>query len=145
MPIFQTLFGFWVSLINSFLGSFIGSFLGVKNLPQFGSRFLWGVKNLPRFFLGIHNLGQYLSIFLDFPVFFSFVFLETLLVYFQVYFRSQEPSLVRFWVLHSCQEPFFGLCHGLFQRVQISTLWFHHRSIPPSYRWGWTKWGRLQL
>ena len=76
-----------------------------------------------------------LPIFVDIPWFswvFSSVFLETLSVYFEVYFRSQEPSSVRFSVLPSGQEPFFGPCHGLFQRVQISTLQFHHRSIPPT-------------
>ena len=42
-----------------------------------------------------------------------------------------EPSSVQFSVLPSCQEPYFGLYHNLFQRVHISTLRFCHRSIPP--------------
>ena len=59
------------------LGSVLGSCFRVKNLPRFLPRFLERVlepssvqlsvfKRSPGFFLGIPNLGQYLSIFLDF-------------------------------------------------------------------------------
>ena len=50
----------------------------------------------------------------------------------------EDTSLVRFSVLPSCQKSFFGLFHSPFQREQISTLWFHQRSIPPSSSVSWS-------
>ena len=89
--------------------------------------FLWGVKIFPWY-------PPLLSIFVAIPRFsrsFWSVLLEPSLVLEPFLEPVLEPSLVRFSVLPSCQEPYFGLCHGLFQRVQISTLRFRHRSIPP--------------
>ena len=123
--ILHSRFDFWVSVLESTPSS----------VPFWESRtFLGSVLGFYEESLFFPQYPLFLSIFLDFLRFFaSFFYLKTLLVYFQVYFRSQEPSSVWFLVLPSCQEPFFGLCHGLFQRIQILTLRFHHRSIPPSY------------
>ena len=114
-------------------GSVLGSCFRVKNLPRFLPRFLEPVlepslvrfsvfMRSPDFFLDIPRYPQFWSIFVDIP-WFSRSFWSVLL----------EPSSVRSSVLPSCQEPYFGLCHGLFQRVQISTLRFRLRSIPPTY------------
>ena len=136
-------------------GSVLGSCFRVKNLPRFLPRFLDPVlepssvwfsvfMRNPEFFLDIPWYPQFWSIFVDIPWFsrsFWSVLLEPSSVLEPVLEPAPEPSSVWFLVLPSCQEPYFGLCHGLFQRVQISTLRFRLRSIPPSYTpsstWFW--------
>ena len=145
----------WCQLFR--LGSVLGSCFRVKNLPSFlhwcvfrsqepsSVQFSFFIRSQESS-LVFPQYPRFLSILVDIPwfcQFFASFFLETLMVYFQVFFRSQEPSSVLLSVFSSCQEPFFGLCHGLFQRVQILTLQFHYRSIPPSYNsWSTLLWYR---
>ena len=126
-------------------GSVLGSCFWVKNLPRFLEPVLEPSSvrcsvfmRSPECFLDIPQYPQFWSIFINIPWFsrsFWSVLLEPYSVLEPVLEPVPEPSSVRFSVLPSCQEPYFSLCHGLFQRVQILTLRFRHRSIPPSYRW----------
>ena len=128
-------------------GSVLGSCFWVKNLPWFLPRFLEPVleppsvrfsvfMRSPEFVLDIPRYPQFWSIFVDIP-WFSRSFWSVLLEPSSVLEPVLEPSSVRFSALPSCQELYFGLCHGLFQRVQISTLQFRHRSIPPRCTQSW--------
>ena len=95
------------------LGLVFGFWFLNQLLPRFLHRFLFGSQEPSLVWFSIFKRSQeaslvfplypwFLSIFVDIPWLsrcFPCFFLETPLVYFQVYFRIQEPSSVRFSVL----------------------------------------------